>query len=205
MKFTYTLSLFFITLLFFTITGVVFAQFQSDSNVVKTKIGNPKEIDATDCPIPQGNPTCGSSFTPLASCGHCGLNYGSSAWCEGPLAYESIKYAMDIGGGYGQTVYLPKIKGDTIDYTFLGEQSSGDQSIQRYAGTDKSTGEQYYIQFHHTQPGTATKGSSQSGAVAATICQNCNPGTGPHVHIEFGSGGASGTTWLDAPKYFCKK
>ena len=174
---------------------------------VRTKVGNPN-TNATGCPIPidQSIITCGSKNEPRSSCGHCGLNYGDSEWCTGPKAYTSINYAMDVqypgqdAGNRGKPIYFPTIKGNTISWTHAGVISGDNQEIQKYNGTDTKTGEQYYIQFHHTTIGSGTKGTHDSGEIAATICEKCN-----HVHIEFGSSGPSGTSWLDAPLYFCQK
>ena len=172
----------------------------------RTKIGNPAEINASDCPIPNGYITCGSKFTPsTGGCGHCAGGYGASEWCTGPKAYESINYSIDVGGAWGQETFLPKVNGNTISWTRLAPWTGTDQEIQRYAGTDTVTNEQYYIQFHHTRIGSAPEGTRLSGEHASNICDGCGGINGPHVHIEFGSSSASGTKWLDAPLYFCKK
>lgn len=107
---------------------------------------------------------------------------------------------MDVGAPGGSPVYLPTIKGNVIKWSYLGEQAGATQAIQRYAGVDESTGEQYYIQFHHTENGSGNSGEHQSGEVGAVTCGACGEG---HVHIEFGSGDPSGVTWLEAPQYFC--
>lgn len=176
-----------------------FAQQQTESNEVRTRVGNPA-IQASSCPIPGGTPSCGSRNEPRRSCGHCGVGYGAFS-CN----YESLAYALDVPAPYGSEVYLPTINGRSIRWTFLDQPKNVNRTaIQRYGGTDTQTGEQYLIKFHHTAPGSGG-GTRFSGEVGARICSApCDVGTGPHVHIEFARVNSDGTyQWLDAPLYFC--
>ncbi len=188
----------------------VYAQDHS-SNTVKTKVGNPpagsggtggdSAVDASSCPIPNGTITCGSQNVPVNGCGHCGIGYEKY-----PCDYEGLHYAMDIGAGFGDPVYLPLVNGANILWSFSHQSVSNDsaQAIQYYGGTDEKTGEQYWIQFHHTQPGSGG-GTLHSGEKGANVCQTCNV-DGSHVHIEFAKISDSGQkTWQDAPNYFCSK
>lgn len=160
---------------------------------------------ATDCPIPNGTVTCGSQFTPINDCGHCGLNYppdAISAYCS----YPGTKYAIDIAGSDFQDILLPKINGNIVTWTYQGEEAGATQAIQKYTGSvSNGTYQTYYLQLHHTQPGSGNSGVHQSGNIGGKICGNgCNEG---HVHVQVGDGGdtPSSTGWLDAAQYFCKK
>lgn len=178
----------------------VHAQQQSDSNEVRTRVGNPT-VTASSCPIPNGIPSCGSRNEPRNGCGHCSPAYTSAHGCN----YESLAYALDVPAPYGADVYLPTINGAEIKWTFFDQYYNDSRTtIQRYGGTDEETGQQYLIKFHHSLPNSGG-GTKHSGEVGANICQApCNVGTGPHTHIEFASVNSSGSyTWLDAPLYFC--
>lgn len=195
-------KLLFITLMliFASISQSAYAQFRTDSNTVTTKVGNPQTQTIAACPIPGGNITCGSKNVPVNGCGHCGIGY--QAYMKG-CTYEGIYFAMDIAGNDLQNVILPSVDGKTIQWSFVSQTNSdGSQAIQRYSGTNITTGEKYWLQLHHTNPGSATKGIKPSGEVGAQICGNgCNM---KHVHVEFAKIDASGTKWQDAPSYFCK-
>jgi len=159
----------------------------------------PAIADASSCPIPNGVITCGSKNKPVNNCGHCGLNYGAdniARYC----GFDGTKYAMDIGGADLSPVYLPKISGNVIRWTFVSEDQ-GTEAIQRYTGVDELTHEQYFISFHHTQSGSGNPGTHFSGDIGAKICGNgCNE---RHVHVEFQIG--SQGNYVDAPDYFCKE
>jgi len=195
-KYSLFLAILFILL---SVTIVFAQQLQTNSNTVRTRVGNPPA--ASSCPIPGGVPSCGSRSVPVSGCGHCGVGYGAFT-CN----YESIPYAMDVPGAYGQEIILPTIGDQEIKWTFVREQvkSDGRTAIQNYGGINETTGEQYWLQFHHTAPGSGG-GTRFSGDVGARICSApCEVGTGPHVHIEFARIGPNGTReWLDAPLYFC--
>lgn len=196
----------FLTALFlFLVSGVyVFSQerLQTDSNTITTKVGSPPTASGpSSCPIPGGVPSCGSRNNPRASCGHCGAGY------EGyPCDYPSLQYALDVPGSYGQSVILPSVGGQSIKWAHVAQQmkSDGRTAIQYYGGTNEATGEQYWIQLHHTAPGSGG-GTKTSGQEGARICNApCEVGSGPHVHIEFARVGNNGVKeWLDAPLYFC--
>lgn len=179
------------------------------SNTVTTRVGNPppspdnsESIDATSCPIPNGTITCGSKAVPVSSCGHCGIGY------EGyPCNYDSLKYAMDVGAHPLDPIYMPLVNGKKIRWTFSHQtvHTDGITAIQYYGGIDDDTQEQYWIQFHHTKPGSGG-GTIFSGDRGATVCQSgCSTGSGPHVHIEFAKIDSAGNKlWQDAPSYFCR-
>ena len=175
------------------------AQYQTDSNTIRTTVGNPA-VQASSCPIPNGISYCGSKNHPIRGCGHCGIGYGF------PCDYPSLQYALDVAATYGQEIFLPEITGQKIKWTWVDQQikSDGITSIQRYSGTNEKTGDQYWIQFHHTAPGSGS-GTKMSGEVGARICRSgCDVGTGPHVHIEFANVTSTGLlSWVDAPLYFC--
>lgn len=178
------------------------AQFRTDSNTVTTKVGNPSSGGSiASCPIPNGIITCGSKNVPINGCGHCGLGYEAyMANCT----YPGIYYAMDIAGADFTNVILPSVSGKIIQWTFSGQTNNiGNQAIQLYSGTDSSTGEKFWIQFHHTQPGSGLSGTRSSGEIGAKICgDGCGMG---HVHVEFAKIDPSGgTVWQDAPDYFCR-
>lgn len=180
--------------------GVVFAQnlLETKSNSVTTRVGNPP-ASASFCPIPNGTITCGSKNVPVNGCGHCGIGYEAHmANCT----YEGINYAMDVAGSDFQEIILPSIQNVSISWTFVGESIKGNQAIQQYSGTNLSTGEKYWIYFHHTSPGSGSLGTHVSGERGAAICGNgCNMG---HVHIEFARIETVGKpVWLDGPNYFC--
>ena len=185
----------------------VFAQNHS-SNPVDIIIGKPPvssggsggSINASSCPIPGGKITCGSENVPVSGCGHCGIGYGGYT-CN----YPGIHYAMDIGASPLAPVYMPLVNGKSIKWTF-SHQLLNDPltAIQYYGGTDEETQEQYWIQFHHTKPGSGA-GTIHSGDQGAIICEiGCITGSGPHVHLEFAKISDSGEKlWQDAPNYFC--
>ena len=179
----------------------VHAQLRTESNTVTTKVGNPQPQIIAACPIPGGKISCGSKNIPINGCGHCGIGY--EAYMKN-CTYEGIYFAMDIGGADLQNVILPSVNGKTIQWSWVDQTNAKDsQAIQRYSGTNTTTGEKYWLQFHHTDPGSAIKGIKSSGEIGARICGNgCNM---RHVHVEFAKIDPSGVTkWQEAPSYFCK-
>lgn len=192
---------FIVIALFTTKHTLAQTQFKTESNIVRTVVGNPP-IPVSVCPIPTGTITCGSKNVPVNGCGHCGIGY--EAYMKN-CTYEGINYAMDIGGNDFQDVILPSVDGVSIQWTFSDESNAtNNQAIQLYSGTNLSTGEKFWIQFHHTSPGSGNPGTHESGERGANICGNgCEM---KHVHVEFAKIDTSGkTVWLDAPDYFCKK
>lgn len=191
----------------FSLVGVVIAQ---SSSSVTTRIGNPPQtpdsIDATSCPIPNGVISCGSLGVPVNDCGHCGIGYED--W---PCNYHSLSYSMDVispnGTGPLDPIYMPLVNGQVIRWTFSHQtvHSDGITAIQHYGGVNDNTQEQYWIQFHHTQP-NSDGGTVFSGDRGANLCQaGCKTGSGPHLHVEFAIVDSSGNRiWQDAPNYFCR-
>ena len=167
-------------------------------------------IAANSCPISGGVVTCGSEFTlDTNGCGHCTPAYikdwDSGGWCAKD---RGIHYAMDIGAKAGQEVYLPKVNDHMIKWTLSYEEVRPDyaQAIYGYSGEDETTGDKYYIQFHHVEIGSQNAGGThESGEIGARVCTSCNPGN-YHLHMQLGAGGVGpgGTQWIDTPKYFCK-
>lgn len=149
------------------------------------------------CPVSGGRSqvTCGGKISPVNGCGHCGIGYAQ--YMSG-CTYEGINHAMDIAASAGAPIYLPTIGGDTIQWTFLSQAVTGGGAIQRYAGRNTKTQEQYFIQFHHTQPGSGKAGARPSGELAGQVCLSCKNNN--HVHVELENGGSS---YLEASRYFC--
>lgn len=182
---------------------VALADYMNQSQTVTTLVGSPTESipnpgSGSDCPIPNGVVTCGSKFTPVAGCGHCGLNYPAPQYCT----YDAINFAIDVAGEDFSPVYLPKINDHVIKWTFRRQTQGGTEPIQEYTGVDQQTQDQYFISLHHTASGSGNPGDHLSGEVGANICGN---GCGKrHVHVELGTGSPSGITWLDGPKYLCR-
>lgn len=152
-----------------------------------------------DCPIPNGKVLCGSQFTPINGCGHCGLNYGPTQYCS----YPGTKYSLDILGKPLQEIYLPKVDGHLVQWDYIGQEAGSYQAIIKYAGTDTETNKKYFLQIHHSEIGSGKAGSHLSGELGAKICsKGCD-----HTHIQIGDGGStpSNINWLDAAQMFCKK
>jgi len=149
------------------------------------------------CPVSGGRSqvTCGGKISPVNGCGHCGIGYEKYM---GGCTYEGINHAMDIAGPAGAPIYLPTIGGDTIQWTFLSQAVTGGGAIQRYAGRNTKTQEQYFIQFHHTQFESGKPGTRSSGELAGQICLSCKNNN--HVHVELENGSSS---YLEASRYFC--
>lgn len=163
---------------------------------------SPIRPEASDCPLQGGIISCGSQFTPIRGCGHCGLGYPASsvaAFC----GYPGTKYAIDIGGVDFQSIYLPRIDGHVVNWKFVYTSPGRTEEIQGYAGIDQVTQKSYYIQLHHTQPGSGNSGARVSGDVGGIICGfGCNE---KHTHIQIGTGSNIGNVgWLDAAQYFCR-
>ncbi len=167
-----------------------------------------------DCPIPNGQVTCGSKDRPANGCGHCSEEYKREnpslvSLCNDPDS--GIQHAMDIGGLDLAPVYLPKINGHVIQWTHQGQISGSvpTEAIQRYTGVDELTHAQYFISLHHTQFGSGNEGTHIiSGDVGALICGvsrvtgvSCNK---RHVHVQLGLITPRGTQWFEAPDYLCK-
>jgi len=180
----------------------------------------------SDCPIPGGTVTCGSKMTPVVynnslsqqqgenECGHCGVGYPAAA-TQAYCGYVGTQYAIDVvqntsdpTGNDFASVYLPQIAGHTVAWTRIYEENQGNEAIQGYSGTDLTTNQKYYLQFHHTQPGSGAPENTtlHSGDVGAKICgDGCNE---YHVHIQIASGAdlsaANNGGWLDATQLFCR-
>jgi hypothetical protein len=162
----------------------------------------PSSINASSCPIPGGRVTCGSKNVPVSGCGHCSVGYENY-----PCNYHSLQFAIDISAPALAPIYMPLVDGKKIRWTFSHQtvHSDGITAIQYYGGIDDDTQEQYWIQFHHAQPGSGG-GTIFSGDRGANICQTgCKTGSGPHVHVEFAKIDSSGNKiWQEAPNYFCR-
>jgi hypothetical protein len=151
------------------------------------------------CPVSGGRSqvTCGGKFSPVNGCGHCGIGYEQYMSGCTP-GYEGINYALDIAAPAGAPIYLPTIENDTIQWTFLSQRITGGGAIQRYAGRNTKTQEQYFIQFHHTESGSGKPGTRLSGELAGQICLSCKYNN--HVHVELENGNSS---YLEASRYLC--
>lgn len=155
----------------------------------------PQVAEASDCPIPNGRIQCGSQFTPLNGCGHCGVKYGGDF--SNCTKFEGTKYALDVDAAVSQPVYLPKVSGEVIQWDYRTPGGT----IQKYAGTGVGSHKKYYLQLHHTRPGSSNPKGGLAGEIGAVIGTGTN-----HLHIQIGEGGnnQADTKWLDAAQYFCR-
>lgn len=201
------LILLFLSLAFFAGHTLAQAQYRTESNAVTTVVGNPSIGTLAACPIPGAKINCGSKNVPINGCGHCGIGYEDYM---SNCTYEGINYAMDIDGADFTPVLLPSVEGKTVEWTFVDQTNAvlvpakgAPQAIQRYAGTNTVTGEKYWLQFHHSEPGSGNPGKHGSGTQGAKVCgDGCNM---HHIHVEFAKIDPSGKmVWQDAPNYFCK-
>lgn len=173
--------------------------------------GSPGPISGDICPAASRNIICTSAFDDQTHrCKHCldGLYPGGSAALQ--CRYPGTYYAIDVLAGRGETVYLPTIAGKSIKWRFIdgGEGSSG-QRILKYSGIHEPTGEQYYLQLHHSEPGSGNPGEHMSGEPGGRVCTLNIPGECDHTHVQIASGayfpaGGSGSMWLDAAAYMCR-
>lgn len=161
--------------------------------------------DAASCPIPNGKIICGSHDHPSNNCGHCGLNYPDAQGNCSP--YPGTAFAIDVGAGDFDHIYLPQIHNHVIKWNFVGEEIGRltNEAIQKYTGTDQVTQEKYYLQLHHSQPGSGSPGAHMSGDLGGNVCgDGCQE---RHTHVQLASGGNfpgnSNNGWLDSALYFC--
>lgn len=164
---------------------------------------NPTVADS--CPISNGTITCGSNFSTTNSCQHCSASYigGDSVRQNTCQSFPGTFYAIDILGNSLQEITLPKINGQMVEWEWISQENTTQGVIQKYAGTNIETNAKYYLQFHHAEGGSQNQGTHYSGEIAGRICRSgCD-----HVHIQIGLGGRdqSGTSWVDAEQYLCKK
>lgn len=200
-------AIFFSLFLFIAVeTQVVFSQtqnYQTDSNTVKTKVGNPLALSSVACPIPNGKITCGPSkpvftnYSPVCTSGHCAGNYGTPQWCND---FPATAYASDVPGKPHEDVYIPAITipGDlephsiTCDYY---RSSSGtynpNQITTMFSCKDDKNGNKVWIQFSHILKGSEPKsrGPFKSGDPAAGKVDPDTVGNFPHTHVQIGING----------------
>lgn len=157
---------------------------------------SPALASVGECPIPNGRILCGSQFTPMNGCGHCLPGYGQPSAC----IHDGTRYALDINARPSQSIHLPSVNESVVQWVFARQEARASQAIQAYAGREAS-GKQYYLQLHHTQPGSGNTKGGTPGEVGGTIWSG-----GDHVHVQIGVGdNLSNTKWLDTPQYMCKK
>lgn len=185
--------------------------------------GGGDNVASASCPIPTGTVTCGTKDNPaiyspglgFSSCGHCGAGYDAGAdqcinYPEGTsngIDVAVIPYrgtAEDKVNDYAE-IRFPTINGHKADWTLVykyPQQDTGNQQILGYKATDTTTGENFYVQFHHSAPGSGSP-SGRSGEVAGKVCGGgCNVF---HSHIQIQTGSALGQgRWLSAADFFCK-
>ncbi len=156
---------------------------------------------SASCPIAQGAPavSCGSLFNERKNCGHCNTEYKSAH--PNLCTYDLINYAEDIAGPAGEPVYLPTVNGETIVWTRVRITSSSIGYIRYYSGVGETSGNRFWLQFHHVDRdvGALEGVSGDKGAQICTTDSRCN-----HVHVEFAkvvSGG--GMNPVDAAITFC--
>lgn len=180
------------------------------------------------CPIPTGTVLTGSKYNPIIfgpelkdryppESGHCGPGYDPGGGDQCTASYKEGTFnAIDVyadpivndvtdmrrKNDFAQ-VYFPNIKGHTAEYSLVyNSGESGNQTIYGYAVTDLTSGEKYYIQFHHSDPHSAVQ-QGKSGDKAVRVCGNgCNV-FHSHIQIQTGSSLNAGR-WLDATQFFCR-
>lgn len=203
-------SIVFFLLFFFFLPKIVFAVYQTTAEST-VKVGKPPEtiipITQASCPIPKGPPdvgkvTCGTKWTLRSGCGHCGVGYppdSTRAYCD----YDGNWAAIDIKGYCNTPIYLPSIDGNVIEWTYLYSQRviGGNQQAHIYTGRNIETGVKYWLEFHHTVPGSQNEGTHNSGELAAKV--TCNGFNHTHMQIASGNQREKNHTWIDAGKTFC--
>ncbi|OGK39119.1 hypothetical protein A2966_05235 [Candidatus Roizmanbacteria bacterium RIFCSPLOWO2_01_FULL_41_22] len=164
---------------------------------------NPQGISLS-CPISNGIAFIGSRDNPINGSGHCAPGYAFPENCNqypnepAPRAeYWGTAYAFDMGGTGGQTLLLPTVNGEVVEWIHVDETGKGSQAIQRF--TTKINGDDYLLQYHHAQPGSGpgVGNSKLSGQIGATIWSGGN-----HVHTQLGLGSSRAGAWVDATRYF---
>lgn len=212
--------LFFILIIFPQST---FAQ-SFESNKFETRVGDPKATippvggpPATAgevCPVDTFI-NCGTYWNPRGNCGHC-LAPGYTAgrppssfdrlspkrpyypFGTGTCEYAGTLFGIDIAGEDGQDIKLPTIRGQSVEWSFFIQYPSAvypNESIQAFTG--RVGDERYYLQLHHTKPGSGNQSASKSGDRGANICADgCNE-RHTHVQLALGSPNHSESEWVD--------
>lgn len=189
-------------------------------------ISDPKTSGDLSCPVQNSYLSCGSYWNPVpfangALCGHC-RNEGNISYAAGQAGrfnsdgkpaissngiwpggtgtcqWGGTAWGLDIAGPDGGRVILPTVKGEEIRWIFYRQvqlSSNGLEAIQAYIGTSPA-GEKYYLQLHHTTPGSGNSGATKPGDQGATICLSCGA---KHVHVQIATGDpmAGGSNWID--------
>ena len=177
----------------------------TSTSTTTTQVGN--ATTAVSCPMPDGLQMCGTIDNPRGGCGHCNADYRRN-WpdlipvCDNTAL--GLAYGLDISGNDGQNILLPSVNGQSINWTLVRkDENPGRNSgvIQSYSGKG-SDGKAYWLQYNHTEPGSAVGGNS--GEVGAKICSSsCDHER--HVHMQIGFQGANNVVaWQDPTAYFCK-
>ncbi|MDO8498083.1 MAG: hypothetical protein Q7S61_06095 [bacterium] len=162
------------------------------------------------CPIMNPDRTCGSRSNAIRSCAHCTEQYILEDEHDNPDRRPPIRelckdsygtpFALDIAASPGTTAYLPSINNHLIEWEFLNEEKGSSYAIQKYIGTDKETGDKYYIQFHHTRPGSGNPGIHTTDSLNYAGIIDAN-----HLHVQLAQGTPNaGGNWVDATQYLCK-
>ncbi|MBI2971237.1 MAG: hypothetical protein HYY37_02340 [Candidatus Aenigmarchaeota archaeon] len=149
------------------------------------------------CPMQSPTISCGSLNSGHATCEHCGKGYGTPlpSWCtQFPRTVTGID-VQGPGGTDNYEVYLPTIKGNAVEWTFV--QIEGGASGLGYGKTFRTTAgtDTYEIYLTHLRnEGDFSSGRENarawSGAVAGRLYPNIDcPSTAPncgkgHVHIQ---------------------
>lgn len=203
--------------------GAVSAQ-SFESNKFETRVGDPKATippvggpPATAgevCPVDTFI-NCGTYWNPRGNCGHClapGYTAGKppkgfdgttkpspqSPFGEGTCVFAGTLYGIDIAGEDGQEIKLPTIRGQNVEWLFYGQIPSAvypNEAIQAFTGAVGN--ETFYLQLHHTKPGSGNTSATKSGDKGANICADgCNE---RHTHVQLARGNpqAIGYDWLD--------
>lgn len=182
-------------------TKIVIAQLRTDSNTVRTKVGNPSTSTAgvVACPLIAGTVTCGPSkpqWTYYSGCqgGHCAGDYSIGSWC----AAGDAQYAADISGVAFQETFLPSIyfpdtqesHSVTCKLASISTGQSSGQDIFAFSCSDDVTGGFIYIDFHHMYSGNrpAFDVEYKTGDLIGKL----DPNDGPHAHVQIGINGGCG-------------
>lgn len=195
-----------------------------ESNRVQTKVGDPQETPAPGggsaptegeiCPV-NTRINCGTYWNPRGGCGHClapGYTAGKPPrgydgttkpspqypFGDGTCIYAGTLYGVDIAGEDGQDILLPTIRGQEVKWKFEFQEPSRiypNEAIQAFSG--ELGNETFYLQLHHTKPGSGNTNATKSGERGANICADgCNE---RHTHVQLARGNpqAVGYDWLD--------
>lgn len=185
------------------------------SNQFETKVGDATPKPQRDiCPL-DTTISCGTYWNPRGNCGHClapGYTAGSPPasfngsqppkpyypFGGGTCLYAGTLFGIDIAGEDGQEIKLPTIREETVEWEFYTEYASAiyrNEAIQAFTG--RLGNQRFYLQLHHTKPGSANRSAGRSGDKGANICADGCGERHTHVQLATGAAAASESDWLD--------